>query len=617
MKNIKKTKVDPKINYQAQPVTPEVVDLLISGKLQQLFAEVDPEYLKKLSVLVERELTAYKDTEDYNMDLVSEVVDKAIRVFMDGGQNSINPGDYIKVEDKITSKLDGTTTDKDFKNSVASGEYESYPYTAQVEAELRSIFLLQTNKKDTFKSLMEDFDALGGKFMSLEHLKIIKDCITKSEDRIFKNTLVFPSPIEGNEQGVVRNLTDGEVTEYNLQTSITVDERFDNHDLLALKDLVLMMSGNKVHPLAFGPSFFAKYIPEIKQAGFEGVLLVVEDGLLKAIKLGKLPVGDIRFSPVQAASLIYFNIMSDFKMIPAAPNSLNKLECDFIGDEKSLKDNMKVYVVVDGCVAIPANKTPYTYEGVSKNDARLNAGEIFVMEQIESKPVLTRIGFVPYDYRQLHIFHQHGSVILGSNDQSMQSCYKDSRDFAEDVINEYRDYWKKIVDSGDSLGDAFSPSVVAARIHHFLKDAEGKSSAGVDILNKENKKSLELAIHSISEQNGFTLAWTLDNLHFYHMVYTGTVHEQITKLLEFEAPLNRRWLAKTYLENGSGITVQKQPTFYVKLANDLKQAKLTQNVEFYLKMKTIEQKVSGGLSYEESIKQVYAVEVAEEYKKLN
>src|SRR5690606_10907545 len=101
-------------------------------------------------------------------------------------------------------------------------------------------------------------------------------------------------------------------------------------------------------------------------AGFDGVVLVVEDGELKSIKLGKLPVGSIRFAPVEAASLIYFNVMSDFKMVPAGPNSVNKLECEFIGAEKPLKDNMKVYVVVDGCVAIPSDKTPYTYEGASK-----------------------------------------------------------------------------------------------------------------------------------------------------------------------------------------------------------------------------------------------------------
>lgn len=619
MKNIKKVTAQAKPNYRSQPISKALLEQVIKDKLSARFAQVDPEYLKKLSTLVERELKAHKDTEDYNMDLVSEVVDKAIKVFMEGGQEAILPGDYIQVENKITSKIDGTKTDQDYTEAVKTGEYEKFPFSSKVEAELRSIFLLQTSKKDTFKTLMEQMEHLSSSFFSPGQFQVLQSVIQKAEERIFKNPLIFPAPLEGNEQGLLRELTEGEAKEYNLQSIIMVDERMDNHDLLALKDLVLMMEGKKVHPLAFGPSFFAKYLPELKQAGYDGVMLITDHGVLKSIKLTKLPVSNLRYSPVEAAAQVFFNLMAEFKMSPAPEGSINKLKCEILKfDQYALSDSMKVYVVVDGCVAIPSNKTPYALEGVSKNDTRMKAGEVFVLEKIEKKPVLTRIGLVPYDYRPLHIFHQHGSMILGGNDQSLQSCYKEAEDFAENVINDYRQYWKEMVDSGvEPNGDAFSAAVVAARINHFLKDKDGKETTEAQIFDKENKKALELAMHSISEQTGFTLFWTLQNLHYYHMIYSGTVRKEITKMVEFEAPLSRRWLAKTYIENGSGITVDKQPTFYVKLAEDLKKHQYKQSTELYLKLKAIDQKIASGLSNEEAIKQVYSKEVAEEYKKLN
>jgi hypothetical protein len=610
-----------KSNFKAKPLNlaPEVLQNLIASKLQAMMAEVNPEYLKRLSTLVERELEAKKDTEDYNMDLVSEVVDKAVRVFMEGGQESIVAGDYIKVEGKIISKIENSSVEKDFNEAVKTGNYQLFPFSQSVEAELRSIFILQTNKKDTFKSLMDQMESLSAKFFPKGQFKILQEVMAKAEERIFKNPLMFPSPIQGNEQGLVRQLTEGEIKEYNLKDSLTVDERFDNHDLLALKDLVLMMQGNAVHPLAFGPSFFAKYLPELKKQGFDGVVLVVESGKLKSIKLAKLPVGNIRYSPVEAAALTFFTVQADFKEVPTSANSINKKEYEITRfEEKAFKDDLKVYVVVDGCVAIPSSKVPYDFEGAANNDARLNAGEIFVVEKIEGQFVQTRIGFVPYDYRPLHILHQHGSMILGANDQSFHSCYKETKDFAEDVINDYKKWWQQLVEEkGQSQGDAFSPAVVAARLHNFLKNAQGQPSEGAEVFKPENRKALELVMHSISEQSDFTLFWTLHTLHYYHMIYTYGIRDHISKICQNEAPLNRRWLAKTYIENGSGINIKKQETFYIKLAKDLQSAKFEQNVEMYLKLKEIDRKVSKGLSQSEAIAQVYSTEVAAEFKKLN
>lgn len=607
-------------NHEAKPLSlaPEQLQEIIHSKLSAMMAEVDPEYLKKLSTLVENELQAHKDTEDYNMDLVSEVIDKAVRVFMEGGQEGFRAGDYIKVQEKILSNLDQTSGSKDFDRSVKSGDYKIFPFSQAVEAELRSIFLLQTNKKDSFKSLMESMESLAEKYFSKGQFKKLQSIIEKSEPRIFKNPLLFPAPLEGNEQGLSRNLTEGELKDFNLTDSMTVDERFDNHDLLALKDLVLMMEGKTVHPLAFGPSFFAKYMPEIKAAGFDGVVVKVVDNQLKSITLSKLPVGNMRYSPVEAASLLFFTENVEVKEVAPGPNSINKKEFEITKfDDKAFKDNHRYFVVVDGCVAIPSGKAPYDYETASKNDLRLMAGEVFLFEKIDSQVVQTRVGFVPYDYRPLHVLHQHGSYILGANDQSFQSCYKETKDFAEDVVNDYKDWWKGLVDDGQSQGDAFSPAVVAARLHYFLKNKDNKASEGAEILKPENRKALELAMHSISEQSDFTKFWTLHTIHYYHMIYTYSIKNHIETLCKHEAPLSRRWLAKTYVENGSGININKQETFYIKLAKELESNKFQTNVEMFLKLKEIDRKVSKGITREKAIEEAFSAEVAEEYKKLN
>lgn len=617
---IKKVQVSPKKQVEAKPLNLASTDILnlLASKFQAFEAQVDPEYLQKLSTLVEKTLEAKKDTEDYNMNLVSQVIDKAVRVFMEGGQEALAAGDYIKIQERILSNLESKDFSGDFATAVETGTYETFPFSQSVEAELRSIFLLQTSKKDTYKNLMEQFSSLQKNFFKGNDFDLVQKAMAQANERLSKNLLMFPAPPEGREQGVLRPLTNEEIKEFNLTDNLMVDERFDNHDLLALKDLVLMMKGKHVHPLSIGPSFFAKYMPEFKSLGIDGVVLKVVADKLVSITLAKLPVGNMRYSPVEAASILFFTDYVKYKEVPASENNINSKAYEITDfDAKVFKDNVKYFVVNDGCVAIPSSKVPYDYEVASKNDTRLPAGEVFLFEKMEGKVVQTRIGFVPYNYSQLHIFHQHGSLIYGSNDQSFQSCYKDPRDFAEDTINDYKLWWRDLVKNSDtSQGDAFSPAVVASRLHYFLKNSEGKVSEGAEIFKEENKKALELAMHSVSEQTEFTKYWTLHTLHYYHMIYTYSVRNHIADLCKYEAPLSRRWLAKTYVENGSGLTLEKQPTFFIKLAKELEANKNASNLEFYLKLKEVENRVSKGLDKDEAIAQVFSFDVAEEVKKL-
>lgn len=60
----------------------------------------------------------------------------------------------------------------------------------------------------------------------------------------------------------------------------------------------------------------------------------------------------------------------------------------------------------------------------------------------------------------------------------------------------------------------------------------------------------------------------------------------------------------------------KQPTFFIKLAKELEANKNASNLEFYLKLKEVENRVSKGLDKDEAIAQVFSFDVAEEVKKL-
>lgn len=582
---------------------------ILSNKITQLEAQVDPEYLKKLSRLVKKELVSKKDTEDYNLNLVSEAVDKVLKLFMEGGQSEFEKGDYIKVFENIDAKIQGFENYNEFEQSVEKDDYSLFPFSQAIESELRAMFLLQTSRKDTFKKLFEEFKELITKYTSQEDANLLFKAVITAETRIFKNQLLFPSPPQGYEQGLLRKLTDQEKKELNVIEDFLVDERIDNHDLLALKELILIMQGKTVHSLSIGPSFFAKYMPEIKQLGYDGVLFKVVDDKLHSIKMAKLPVGNVSYSPVEAAMILFFNEYRGFKEVPADPDGINAKDYDTttgnVPRGQHIPSNNKFFVINDGCVAIPSSKLPYDFEIAAKNDTRLPAGEVFLFENIDGKVVETRIGFVPYRYNQLHVLHQHGSMIYGTNDQMFQSCYREPLDFAEDVVNDYKKWWHQKVQNGTQDGDAFSPAVVAARLHWFPNDETGKVSDPTDILDDKNRKILALAVHSVTEQTDFTRQWTLDTLHYYHMLYTRDIRKYIAEISEHEAPLNRRWFAKKYNENGVGITVEKQPTLYIKLAKQLTEDKNLQTFQLFLKLKHIDKRVSEGKTFAEAADEVF------------
>jgi len=591
-----------KIKYSE--ITSKEIYELLKEKICE--AGVSPEYLEKLEKLLERELESAKDTDDYNKNVISESIDKVIKVFTEGGLDKINNGEYLKVNEKLAQLTDHKSHMTDLQESYLDGKYEKFPFSQSVTSEIRSNFILQTSLKDTFKKLMEEFVSLSPNFMSEEDRKLIVNIIKKSESRIFKNTLKFPAPPLGFEQGVLRKLTLDEQKENGLDLSILIDERLDNHDLLALKELVLIMNGKDVSPLSIAPSFFAKYVPEIKEAGYEGVLIVCENNNLKQIKLTKVPNGNIEYSPVLASVQLVFNEILEVELLDRQKEEtqvnfkIKKYNKDIFSKEKMY------FIVSDGCVAIPSKKTPFNYETYSDNDSKLKSGEVFVYTKNENEEIIqTRTCFVPYDYSRLNVLHQHGSAIYGSNDQSFQSCYSRDTSLTSQFIDSYKDFWSELVQNKvKAYGNAFSPAVIAARLNHFLKEGD-KISDPSDIFKEKNYHALNLAMCSVSEQTSFTKHWVLNTLHWKNSGYSMDVYKMIENLCKHEAPLNRRWLLKQYLDDGVGITKEKQATYYIKLAENLEQNKYTESLDILLKITEAKKYVAQGMDFSEALEKLF------------
>lgn len=598
MKKIKINKVAVKT------IKKEDLEHFIAEKLME--AGVDQAYLSQLSSLLKRELEAKKDTDDYNKNLISESLDKVIKVFMEGGLDSFTPGEYIQLNEKMTENFDKKKHTQDFQISAEDGVYEKFPFSQVVVSEIRAQYLLQTSLKDSFKGLIDEFQKLAKNIMEEPELKMVLSCIKKSESRIFKNSLKFPSPPRGFEQGLLRKISEEEKKENGLSEDIMIDERFDNHDLLALKDLILLLKGKKASALSLGPSFFCKYMPEIKESGFSGVFVSFENGIITKMKLMKLPNDTIEYSPVLASLNVVFNELLDVEILPKN-EKYKSIPFKIKKNNKDLFTKNKMYfVVVDGCVAIPSTKVPFNYESYSKNDSILKSGELFVFEKNDNEEIVqTRTCFVPYNYEGLNILHQHGSSIFGSNDQSFQSCYQRQSSLSYQLIDNYKDFWHNLVKENlKPYGDAFSPAVVASRLHHFLKNGD-KPSDPSDIFKDENIRALDLAMSSISEQTDFTKKWILNTMHWENMRYSLDIYDMVASLCQHEAPLNRRWLLKQYLEDGVGITKEKQATYYIKLAENLEQNKYTEQLDILLKITEAKKYVAQGMDFSEALEKLF------------
>lgn len=527
-------------------------------KKMLMFAAVNPDYLKKISDVLKRELVAEKDTEDYFREIISSYFDKASFMLREAGQSKIKSGDAFKISELLLS-IDQKRDNINFvyENKMAAGIYRIFPFTYHLGEELRTHFILQTEKKDSFDSLMDEADGLITKFLSIDDWVTIKNAIKKSEPRLLKSKIRFLEPEVV--KGFPEKITQKEFDKYHLDKMIDevdknfiIDNRTDSHDILALKEFVQILKGKDVHSFSISLGFFAKYMPELLELNINSILFKVKDNKLSEIKINRIVDDEndlLGFSPIDSAFILLKNY--------GKYNNETK-DIDFNQDEV-FKDDTKFYILVNGAVAAPKNGIPLAYESLSVNDEKINCGEVFLYKKAEDQETeieSTRLYFVPYSYENFHLVHQHGSVIFGSNDQSFNSCVIDVEEFFDEEA--LTDIYK------ESLKDVkilFDPAFLAARKHKIPKEV-GLSD---EIFTEKYYETMFNAMGSLYEETPFTLKYLLTNY--------LQVSEKSEKILEIltknYAPLTKRFILGKYFEDGNGLMLDKMETIYDGLSNKL------------------------------------------------
>lgn len=501
------------------------------------YAGASQEHLDKLSKILDTEIKSEKDTEDYNLDVISSVIDKTFPVLMEAGIKTISAGEVLRISEHI-AKEQGLEKSYPLQKALESKDYQDFPFSLEISNELRQIFLAKTSSSDTSLSLMTQLESKINSYMPTTQWEVVKKCLDKAEKRLSKNKYKFVAPIKESTSVVM--FSEEEKNKFSLEgDSIGYLEKADGLDLVAMRELVEIVSGESVHPLTISLGFFGKIMPEILKENFDGVILKVKNSKVEKISLVKHSQRGILFSPVDAAALLRLN------------------EDNYV---EELNSGAKFYVLVDGAVGVPSKQSPLQYESFSENDTVVKSAEVFLFENFHNETVSTRLYFTPYDYSSLHVLHQHGSVVFGSNDQSFQSCLKDKNIFSDRVLNLYKDWWRE-------NNGGFEEAVTAARIH----DKElSKSNNPEEIFKDKYFNLLKNAAQSVSEVNEFTLFNAYGSLVFMKNDYSGVNLSKIVELSRGYAPLSKRWTLVKYLENESGISKEIQISYYRELSNRLK-----------------------------------------------
>lgn len=513
-------------------------------------AAVNPEYLKKVSEILKRELSAEKDTEDYNNKVISSHFDKPSIVLREVGQKGIKSGDVFKIDEQISAvNQDREDLNFFYDSRRAVGTYQFFPFTWKLGQELRSHFILKTEKTDNFDSMLDEIDGLIFNFLSIDDWTLLKNAIKQSEQRIRKNNIRFLQPEVT--MGELEKLTNKEIESYSIEgldKTAVIDIRKDDHDLLSLKELISMLKGEEIHPLTIGPGFFAKYMPELLSLGVNAVVFKVTNNKLIDIKINKTENQSkfLEFSPIDSSYALVEQFCSYNK------KSFFSKEVKDYKLGSLFEKETKYYVVVDGCVAAPEMGTPLSYESLSVNKEKVPAGEVFLFEEAEGEIQNTRLYFVPYNYSKLHLVHQHGSVIFGNNDQSFNSCLKNETDFFDDLTKE--SFLDKVEESDKILYD---PAFLAAAMHMLPAGSDPEI-----LLKPENQSLLFKAMGSLFEETNFTIEYLMSE--FLSIKESG--FELIKAFVKNYSPLSKRFVLGKYFEDDNGLMLDKMDTTYSLLS---------------------------------------------------
>lgn len=558
-------------------------------KNQKCFSKVDPDYLKKVADMLQHDIKAEKDTANYNSLVISNFIDKASISLRDSGQKEIQPGDVFRILEEIDAMIQNRKSEPhvfniDNPNNV-DVDYKVFDH--KLELEQRTKHILRTEALDTFDSLMDELDIYMPRFISMEQWGRIKTAISKGNERISKNNLIFIGPETFVGKEMKMSTKEMERLGFSLeQGNITYDLRPDGPDLLAMKELVRVLKGEPMEDLSFAPGFFAKYTHELIEEKIGCVIFHSVDKKLKSLEffifdhprfkeeLEDQPIENQRFTPAQAVAL-FSRILYD---------RTKKL------DEKllinSFKSNERFHFVFHGFVSTPKDNSHFGYEEDPKlNEELVRSGEVFLIKKKEkddstSEPIVidgvgqtknvdrfttTRIYFVPENYQYFHPYHQHGSVIFGNNDYSYHSAA---------LFIEYaqtRNWFLKRYPEKVSL---YQPSFVFCSAIKYKGIPNEKME---EILHGNRWEDFTAAFFNHYEENYFIFHRILERKLIRFKVNRALDKEmsdeefdELEKYKEFFykfalehlvfnrcTPLHKIWTLRQYLKDGTGIGVRR------------------------------------------------------------
>lgn len=328
-------------------------------------------------------------------------------------------------------------------------------------------------------------------------------------------------------------------------------------DLVALKELVLVLEGKKISSLSIALGSFVSSLPELMKQDFDGVILSFNKKTqsLVSIKLATLPKKDIWHSPVRASYLLQLTEIN--------PNNSESPEVAL--GFRGFNEN-SYQVLTEGNIAYHSNTEIVGYDSSPVvNDSTMFAGEVFLFEKDNGEILNTRLFFYPYEDKLSSL---GDGAIFGDNDFSKHSvpipCLRGGkRENHQTIIN----LFTRFLNEGNNK-DLYAPSIIASR--YF---SSGLMRRFPEALWDDPKYINELTnvMQNISEVNAFACDYELSTALF-HMrrELVGKNCQSAVQMTVNALPLSRRFLLANYVLDGKGLVKDWQMTTFRKLAEQYK-----------------------------------------------
>lgn len=412
----------------------------------------------------------------YNLDIMSSLTDRIALSLINSNIKEFCPGEGLDSIVKENIKSGDFLAARVFSKAKKSGKYQDYPFDLDIAHEIRARFLMKLDESDSLNELWEECLSLLPNYLKgkSKYKLLSKDCdsvlekikraFSKADLRLRKSSYSMINPASEKYESP-KVLSEKEAIHIGLEPGqfedIVLDTRNDGHDVLALKELVLIMRGEPVDRLTFGPGFFGKFMKELCEEGIHSLIFKVEKNRLSEIvpvyfinsisknKVLQRDIEKFEYHPLDLTSdgklikKFYSPVGSSLALSQTYQYDAVEKECK-LGSKKfkSIKaikkkevsqlfcSETRYYVVVNGTISGPSDKMPINYECFSNNNLRIPAGEVFLFEEISRKVVQTRIYFTPFEYEHINPIFHHGSICFGSNDQSFHSTTQ-AREYTE------------------------------------------------------------------------------------------------------------------------------------------------------------------------------------------